>query len=102
VNDWRGTPIKKGSIIVYPGRQSSAMWMVEAEVLEVTTVEHWNTSIPALLVQPLRAGFFGRTNKKPVRITAIERVTVLPKCQEEKWLMEDEAVVDALIGKGDS
>lgn len=84
MNDWRGTPIVKGSLIVYPGRQSSHMWMMEAEVLDVVTVQHWNIEIPALLVQPLRTGgYSSRVNKKPVRITAIERVTVIPKCEEK-------------------
>lgn len=96
MNDWRGTPITKGAIIVYPGRQSSHMWMVEAEVIDVITIEQWNKEIPALLVQPLRAGFLGATKKKPVKITAIERVTVIPEC------LTDEAIVQAIIGKADS
>lgn len=75
--DWRGTPITPGSIIVYPGRQSSSMWMVEAEVLEVYQQDQWGDLIWTLKVQPIRAGSFGRTNKKPVKITALERVTVI-------------------------
>lgn len=33
--DWRGTPVRVGSRIVYPVRHSRNMWMVEGEVLEV-------------------------------------------------------------------
>lgn len=100
MNDWRGTPIVKGSLIVYPGRQSSSMWMMEAEVLEVITMQHWNIEIPALLVQPLRrGGYANRVNKKPVKITAIERVTVIPKCEVTtiEDVMSNEQIVAALI-----
>lgn len=31
--DWRGTEIKIGSRIVYPGRVSSSVWMTESEVV---------------------------------------------------------------------
>ena len=110
MNDWRGTPIARGSIIVYPGRQSSSMWMVEAEVLDIISIQQWNEEIPALLVQPLRAGFLGPTKKKPVKITAIERVTVIPVCkksdtrtdiQASELSPEDRAIVERLIGIGD-
>jgi hypothetical protein len=87
--DWRGTEIKPGSIIVYPGRQSSSMWMVEAEVMEIITVSPLYSWQPteALRVQPLRQGGM-RVNKKPVTITAIERVTVLPQCKRDNELNE--------------
>lgn len=77
MNDWRGTPIEPGSLIVYPGRHSSSMWMVEAEVLEILQDWHWDRFVWALKVQPLRQGTYGRTNMKPVKITALERVTVI-------------------------
>ncbi len=35
MQDWRGSTILRGSIVVYPVRQYSAMWMVEAWVVEV-------------------------------------------------------------------
>lgn len=56
MKDWRGIPIVPGSIIVYPGRQSSHMWMVEAEVLSVFQDWQWNSFVWALKVQPLRQG----------------------------------------------
>lgn len=78
MKDWRGTPIVPGSIIVYPGRKSSSMWMVEAEVLEIIQIWEWGQFKWALRVQPLRHGNY-RTNKRPVNVTALERVTVIDK-----------------------
>lgn len=77
--DWRDTPIEVGSIVVYPGRQGSHQWMVEAEVLEIAQEEQWSTGdvLTVLRVQPLRQGRYSRTNKTPVKLTALERVTVV-------------------------
>jgi hypothetical protein len=80
--DWRGTPIEPGCLIVYPGRHSSSMWMMEAEVLEITSAPNpydftWSQDKVALRVQPLRQGRYDRVNKKPVKLTALERVTVI-------------------------
>lgn len=75
--DWRGTVIEPGSIVVYPGRHSSSMWMVEAEVLEIFQDWHWDRFVWALKVQPIRQGVRMRTDGKPVKITALERVTVV-------------------------
>ena len=85
LKDWRGNDIEPGSLIVYPGRHSSSMWMVEAEVLEWVEITSpystWETPVPALRVQPLRQGRYGqsesRVDKKPVTLTALERVTVV-------------------------
>ena len=33
--DWRGTEIKAGSVVVYPGRHSSSLWMNEGHVVEI-------------------------------------------------------------------
>lgn len=33
MKDWRGTPIVNGSIVVYPSRQGSSLWMSEGEVV---------------------------------------------------------------------
>lgn len=35
--DWRGTPVRVGSRVVYPVRRSRNMWMVEGEVLEIVS-----------------------------------------------------------------
>lgn len=85
--DWRGTPIVPGSLIVYPGRKGSHHWMIEAEVLEIFQQDHWGTLIWTLRVQPLRQGTL-RTDMSPVKITALERVTVIPKCDPETALIE--------------
>jgi hypothetical protein len=90
--DWRGTPIQVGALVVYPGRQSSSMWMVEAEVIEIMEEDKWSYANPrgekvtALKVQPIRTGRYGGQKKTPVKITAIDRVTVvkLPDTPGEK------------------
>ena len=75
--DWRDVPVEVGSLIVYPGRHSNHMWMVEAEVLEVMQEENlFGDLITVLRVQPLRSGSH-RISKKPVKLTALERVTVI-------------------------
>lgn len=33
--DWRGTRIAVGSVVVYPSREASRMWMTEGEVVSV-------------------------------------------------------------------
>jgi hypothetical protein len=77
MNDWRGNPIVPGSIVVYPGRKGSHQWMMEAEVLEIVQVWEWNQFVWAIRVQPMRQGRYSRTNMKPVKLTALERVTVV-------------------------
>lgn len=88
MKDWRGTDIKQGSIIVYPGRQSSHMWMVEAEVIEIIQTEHWGVMQTGLLVQPIRQGRYGRANMKPVKLTALEKITVIEECKKPKTLAQ--------------
>jgi hypothetical protein len=77
MKDWRGTPIVKGSIIVYPGRKGQHHWMMEGEVLDIFQDWQWGEFKWALRVLPLRQGSYGRTNMKPVKLTALERVTVV-------------------------
>jgi hypothetical protein len=74
--DWRGTPIVKDAIIVYPGRSGSNQWMVEARVIGEEERDHWGVPQMVLRVQPLRQGT-GRVNMSPVVLTALERVTVI-------------------------
>ncbi len=81
MKDWRGTLIERGSIIVYPGRHSSSLWMTEGRVIDITSQKpSWSgsRSIPVLLVQPLRnrGGINGAPCRK-VRLTSIDRVTVV-------------------------
>lgn len=84
MKDWRGTPIEPGSIIVYPGRQSSSMWMVEAEVLEIFQDWRWTDFVWTLRVQPLRVGRYGERSLKPVKVTALERVTVIDHVRDQE------------------
>lgn len=35
MQDWRGTELKVGSIVVYPGRHSSGLWMNEGVVEQI-------------------------------------------------------------------
>jgi hypothetical protein len=77
MKDWRGNAIEPGSLVVYPGRHASHMWMVEGEVIEIFQDWHWDRFVWALKVQPIRQGVQMRTDKKPVKITALERVTVV-------------------------
>lgn len=95
MKDWRGIKIEPGSLIVYPGRAGAHHWMMEARVIELIEIDHWGVKQPGLLVQPLRQGTYGRTNMKPVRLTALERVTVIPQCTEE--VLTEEQIIAALI-----
>jgi hypothetical protein len=82
--DWRGTEITVGCHIVYPVRQSSSMWMNEAEVTEI---------VPTKLGVQQTESFFlrgrlvhsgdrytdkvGARQRKVVAVTAVDRVTVV-------------------------
>jgi hypothetical protein len=59
MNDWRGTEVGVGDLVVYPGRQGSHMWMVEAEVVELVpgnpnAESYWDRTPHALRVKRLR------------------------------------------------
>lgn len=95
MHDWRGASIVPGATIVYPVRHASSMWMVEAKVLSIVETNHWGIKVKGLKVQPIRQGTYGRTNMKPVTLTALERVTVIPETRTEVIL--DQATVAALI-----
>ncbi len=80
LKDWRGTPMEPGSIIVYPGRHSSSMWMVEAEILQIIQEPEYSWGgqlVWKVQVQPLRQGTYSRESKTPVKLKALERITVL-------------------------
>jgi hypothetical protein len=96
--DWRGTEIKPGSIVIYPGRQGAHQWMIEAKVISIEERDHWGRTETVLKVQPVRQGSYGRTNYKPVGLTALERVTVIKECTEHKESsIEDWSYADANI-----
>lgn len=59
IKDWRGTRIEAGDRVVYPVRQYSHLWQVEAEVLGVVEVEHpykYGVKVPRLQVRRLYEG----------------------------------------------
>lgn len=82
--DWRGTEIKNGSIILYVVTYSSSVKIVEAEVIRIRDEEYktnWQNRKRtfSLDVKPLRNNSHGHVSEREgeVRITAIERVTVI-------------------------
>jgi hypothetical protein len=78
LEDWRGTLIKIGSLIIYSVRSGSSMKQVEATVKEITTCRQYGDEHTCLMVQPVRSSCHWDTNfSKPRRLTAFENITVL-------------------------
>lgn len=90
VTDWLGTEIKPGSIIVYPGRQGSSMWMRKAKVTSVFPYEVMRrdyTNWPSELVVTQKFGLFVEVEQanytgdvvghRKVKLTRLDRVTVV-------------------------
>ena len=101
--DWLGKEIKVGSKIVYPGRQSSSLWMNLAEVLEIIPFDntpYWLkkkidageelTKFDKIALENFEKRAFklkvrsqhtswvsGMTEPREVTITAVSRVTVV-------------------------
>lgn len=81
--DWRGTTIEPGSTIIYPGRYSSSIYMVEGVVIEAGLEKRnqWDIEVrPYLKVKPLLQKGAGRARvrtDKEVKITRVDLVTVL-------------------------
>ncbi len=87
MNDWRGSPILPGAVIVYPGRHGSRLWMVEGEVMAIGEKNRdpfdFSDRIPFITVQPTReTGWRGERKRKPVTLTSIERITVIQEAKE--------------------
>jgi hypothetical protein len=84
VQDWRGTEIEIGSTVIYPGRHSSRLYMVEGIVNEIgeEPINNWGAKEirPFLMVNPLMEKGTGRAKlrkDKLVKITRVDLVTVL-------------------------
>lgn len=81
MKDWRGTPIVNGSIVVYPGRQGSNVWLNEARVLMAgVDGKDWRgNDKPILIVERLRESHFGTrdVDNKQVTLRRISNVTVV-------------------------
>lgn len=90
ITDWLGTEIKPGSVIVYPGRQGSSMWMNRAKVTSVFAYEvmQWDYSgWPRERVAVQKVGLFVYVEQRnytgdvvgtrKVKLTVLDRVTVV-------------------------
>lgn len=78
MRDWRGNLIDVGSYIVYPQRQGSSMWMVEARVDEITEREDsMSRVVPILKVSPVGATWTHTVGVKKTTLTKLDRVTVV-------------------------
>lgn len=79
--DWLGTEIIRGSLIIYPGRVGSSMWLNLGEVVEVKKVPHrWYPDRDdwRLRVCPLRSTHSSRPPERgSVVLDRLDRVTVL-------------------------
>lgn len=72
--DWRGTPIEVGSIVVYPGRASSSMWMNEGEVVGLVERHLYpDGKAPAIRVRRTR----GHYSEGISTLDRLDRVTVV-------------------------
>lgn len=91
MNDWRGTPFEVGCTVVYPQASGSHLGVLEAIVLEITEQpkNSWQPDgdkIPVLVVQRTKETSYGPTPRLPYtnkssRLTAIQRVTVVPSAE---------------------
>lgn len=84
IKDWRGNEIKVGSRIVYPGRQSSSMWVVEAVVREITEYPHpyrEGVKVNGLRVTHVRNSLDPESRRGPSRtwaqLSRVDHVTVV-------------------------
>lgn len=88
MRDWRGNPVSVGSVIVYPQRHSSHMWMVEARVEEITEKDQRDRIVPALKVKPINATWTHRIAERTVTLTSLDRVTVVVPRPEDQPLKD--------------
>lgn len=81
LHDWRGLEIKLGSLVVYPGRGSSSLWMTEGVVTDIGSKIDWRgRAYPVIKVRRVRETRYGPTRPldgKIVSIESVDRVTVV-------------------------
>lgn len=75
MKDWRGTDIVEGSVIIYPVRTGSFMYVNEARVGAV--VESDNPRYSYLLVKKINDSSGWTEKGQALRLTALKRVTVI-------------------------
>lgn len=70
IKDWRGSPIKVGSRVVYPSRQRSTMWISEGIVVSV---------VPRIGVKRVNSQKSTNTYTPTEKISypSVERLTVI-------------------------
>jgi hypothetical protein len=74
--DWLGNVIVPGDHVIYPGRQSSSLWMNHAKVLSIGETEsYWGGTSPILRVQHTGKGHHFWNTDKVVTLSALNRVT---------------------------
>lgn len=85
LTDRFGRGIMRGTVITYPNRRSSSMWIMDAIVERVITTLQFGLPVVTIVATPIRemTGSNARTgwalrSPRKVRITRIERVTVIP------------------------
>lgn len=87
MKDWRGTEVNVGDRVVYPGRHSSSMWMVEAEVVELVpgnpdAESYWDRTPHSLKVKRLaESGYGGKDVDPKVVPVKLDSVTVIPSIE---------------------
>lgn len=88
ITDWRGVEIKVGDVVVYPGRQSSSMWMVEAVVEELIPgnpeAKVWYDRVPhGVKVRRQRTSEWNGADIAHKQVTVqADRTTVVPSVEE--------------------
>ena len=74
LKDARGQEIKLGSLVAFPGRAGSSLWLTIGKVVGITTRERWDyngyKNVPVLIIQP-------NNDVKKTRTEILHRVVVI-------------------------
>ncbi len=95
MQDMLGNEIAVGDMVVYPGRQSSSLWMNYGRVVECIEGElnsnppnnspYWKYTTPPVVKVRKRAAFYSTNGveygPKVVRTTKFDRMIVVPQSQ---------------------
>lgn len=94
MKDWRGVPIEVGSLVVYPVRRGSSMWLVEGVVHSLHPAQnpdaasYWERDEDWVEVQRRRELYYGKLDEvdpKLVRV-GLRLLTVLEPPRHEEGL----------------
>jgi len=75
VTDVLGKQIKVGDFVIYPGRQSSSLWVTLAHVREIAVRPTWSGNVPYVKVQPLDP----KTRRAVGKVSPLTRLDLLTK-----------------------